>query len=124
MEVRQQRVDAPEPEPGQDEERGSAVELTVARDRLEHAHGGGTDGEDALGRLDPRPGVWSDPVPLTVQLVIFELVDGKRPERVEPDVERDPLHVELREEIRREVETGRGGGGRTGVGGVDGLVAG
>ena len=64
-----------------------------------------------------------DAVALAVQLVVLELVDRKRPEGVEPDVEGDALDVEPREQLRGEVQARRRRRRRAGVGGVDGLVA-
>ena len=54
-------------------------------------------------------------VPLTVELVLLELGDGERPERVEADVERDALDVELCEQLGREVEARRRRRGRAGA---------
>ena len=47
----------------------------------------------------------------------------QRPERVEPDVERHALDVELREELRREVQPGGRRGGRAALARIDRLVA-
>ena len=57
-----------------------------------------------------------------MQRVRLELVDGERPERVEADVEGDPLDVEPGEQLGREVEAGRGCRSGPGVRGVDGLI--
>ena len=88
-------------------------ERPVARDRLEHARRRRPHGEHPLGRRDPLPGVAARRgtarrgarAPRASSAV-------QRPERVEPDVERDALDVEPREQLRREVEPGRRRGGR------------
>ena len=61
-------------------------------------------------------------VALAVKPVLPELLDGDRPERVEPHVQRDPLDVELGEQLRREVEPCRRSGGRARLARVDRLV--
>ena len=45
-----------------------------------------------------------DAVALAVQLVILECLGRHRAEGVEPDVERDALDVERREQLGREVQ--------------------
>src|SRR5688572_9141643 len=55
VEVRQQGVDAAEFEGRRDEEARAAFERRAARQRLEHAYGGRSDGEDALGVANPLP---------------------------------------------------------------------
>ena len=56
--------------------------------------------------------------------VLAEIVDGDRAERVEPDLQRDPLDVETREQVAREVQAGGRRRRRAGLAPrVDGLVA-
>ena len=63
-------------------------------------------------------------VALAVDPVLLEPLLGHRPERVEPDVERDAARVEPREQLRREVQAGGRRRGRAHRARVDGLVAG
>ena len=93
-----------------------------SRERLQHPGRRRADGEHALSRLDARPHGGVDPVALAVQLVLLDRLRGERPERVEPDVERDPLVVELPEELGREVQARRRSGRRPGVARVDRLI--
>src|SRR4051795_965065 len=103
VEVRQQRVDAPELEAGRDEQLGAAGERPTAREGLEHAHRRGTDGEDAFHRLDPLPRLRLALVALAVDPVLLEPLFRDRPERVEADVERDVRRIEPIEQLRRAV---------------------
>ena len=121
MEVRHQRVDPAELEAGSDEEIGAALERRASRKRLEDPGRRRADGEHARRRGDPRPR--GRRVALAVEHVLVELVDGERPEGVEPDVERDALELEPRQQLGREVEAGGRRRRRAGLLGVDGLVA-
>ena len=123
MEVRQERVDATKLEAGDDEEVGAPLERCAARQRLEHARRRRPDRQHPLRGPDPSPGLRLDAVPLAVDRVLLDRLGRQRPERVEPDVERDPLVVEAREQLGREVEPCRRGGGRARLVGVDRLVA-
>ena len=67
-------------------------------------------------------------VPLAVDPVLVDELALQRPERVEPDVQRDGRaldagRLERAEQVIGEVEPGRRGGGRSGWTGVDRLVA-
>ena len=64
-----------------------------------------------VGGLDPVPGLGLHLVALAVERVLLDAVDRERPERVEADVERHALDVELREQLGREVQA-RGRRGR------------
>jgi hypothetical protein len=59
-----------------------------------------------------------------VQLVVAQVVHRHGPERIEADVERDPLGDETTEYLLREVQTCRRRRGRPGFAGVNSLVAG
>ena len=85
--------------PGVDEEARPALERRAARERLEHAHGGRADGDDAVGARGSAPTPGLDPIALAVDLVVVELVGRHRAERVQADVERDPLDVEAGEQL-------------------------
>src|SRR5204862_2914906 len=63
---------------------------------------------DSLPRVRPYL------VSLAVQLVLGEILDRHGPERVEPDVQGHALDVESRNELRREVQSGRRRSGRAG----------
>ena len=54
--------------------------------------------------------------------MVVEVLDGDGPKRVEADVERDPLDVEPRKNLVREVQTGRRCGRGSGCTRVHGLV--
>ena len=71
----------------------------------------------------PLPGLFADFVALAVHWVVGELVHSNGPERVEPDVQRDPLDVEPIKQLRREVQAGRRRCGRAIASRVDRLVA-
>ena len=123
MEVRQERVHAPEGEARRDEEVRAALERPAAGERLEHARRRRAHGEDPVGRLDPPPGRLLDPVALAVDRVLLDRLGRERPERVEADVQRDRLVVEAREELGCEVEPRGRRRGRAGIARVDRLVA-
>ena len=57
-----------------------------------------------------------------MQLVLLDRLGDERAEGVETDVQRHALDVEPGEQLGREVEPGRQGGGGAGLVGVDGLV--
>src|SRR6266851_5772389 len=123
VEVRDQGVDASELEARRDEELGAALERPAARKRLEHAHGRRANGEHALGGADAFPGSGGHRIPLAVDRVLLEPLGRDGPKRVEADVQRHALDLELREELRREVESRRRRSRRPGLLGVDRLVA-
>src|SRR3954454_15607614 len=123
MEVRQQIVDPPELEAGRDEQLRAPRERRVARDRLQRAHGRRPDREHTLRRANPVPGRRVDLVALAVDVVLLDRLCLKRPERVETDVQRHPLDVQLREQPRREVQARRRRRRGAGIAREDGLVA-
>ena len=64
-----------------------------------------------------------DRVPLAVDRVLLDHLGLQRPERVEPDVQRHALDVELREQLRREVQAGCRRRRRAVLARIDRLVA-
>ena len=60
-----------------------------ARRGLQHAHRGGADGHDAPAGAERLARRGGDLVPLAVDLMLVDELALERPERVEPDVERD-----------------------------------
>ena len=122
MEVRQQRVHAPELEAGRDEQVGPPRQRPAPRQCLEHTHGRRAHRQNPLGRPDPLPRLRGDLVPLAVQLVLGQILDRDRPERVEPHVQRHPLDVQPREQLRCEVQARGRRRRRALLRGVDRLV--
>src|SRR4051794_9878975 len=123
VEVRQQRVDAPELEAGRDEELGAAGERGVPTERLQRAYSRRADGEHALCRADALPCFRSHLVPLAVDDVVLEPLLVHRAEGVEADMQRDALDVEWSEKLRREVQPGGRRRCRAGCARIHGLVA-
>jgi hypothetical protein len=124
VEVREQRVCAPELEAGRDEELGAAGERPSARERLEHAHRRRPDCDDARRVPDSLPRRGRDGVALAVHRMLLQSLLADGTERVETDVQGDPLDVESREQVLREVEPCRRRGGRARLVRVHRLVPG
>ena len=76
----------------------------AGRERLEEAHRGRADRENAWRSPDPLPRARFHRVALAVNLVRLDHLLLQRPKGVQPDVQRHALDVELREHLRREVQ--------------------
>src|SRR2546423_89916 len=123
VKIREERVDAPELEARHDEELGATGERRVSRERLERAHRGRADRQHAFRGLDPIPRFRRDLVALAVDHVFLDALLIHGPERVEADVQRHALDVECGEQLRREMQPGRGRGRRARFVRIDRLVA-
>src|SRR6266540_2798323 len=88
VEVREQRVGAAKLEARPDEEIGAARQRCAAYERLEHTHCSRTDREDTRRAANACPRARAHLVALSVQPMLVEIVDGDRPEGVEPHVQR------------------------------------
>ncbi len=94
MEVRDESIHTTELEAWSHEEIRATNELGAAGQRLQHAHGRRSHGADALGSLDAFPGDRIHFIALAVDRVLREQLGCDGAERVQPNVERDPLDVE------------------------------
>ena len=99
------------------------LQRAAAGERLERARRRRADGEHALGGARSAPTRPARPRSARRGSVLLERRLGHGPERVEADVQRHALDVELREQLGREVQAGGRRGRGAGVARVDRLVA-
>ena len=135
VEVGEQSLDQPEFVAGIDEEigfAGAGLDFTRLCGVFESADRGGAYGYDAAGfapcLTDLCGGFFRDRIGLGVERVLFDFLDAHWLEGAESDVEGhfcglDAAVVEAGEDLRSEVEASCGGGDRSALSGVDGLVA-
>lgn len=126
MEVGEEGIDGAELVGRVDEDVGLAMaggDFAVAGEVFEDAGHGGADGGDFGSGLDFGGGFGGEEVLLGVHVVFARVVHFDRSEGAHADVEGEEGVIEFCEEIGGEMKAGGGGGDRSFLLGVNGLVA-